>query len=899
MATAIRVLLIGDAGQASSLAARLSHAGYDPGLKAVGSEGELVSSLDLPPDLIVAWHPPADTIAALGLLHELDFDIPFIVISEVEDTAGAVRAIRAGAYDYLAADSIDRLADAVREALEVKRERDRENATVAGLRQSEQRHRLMIDNSRDLITMVDLRGRFAFVSDASTEILGYEPEDLVGTVSRDLAHPGDHEVAGEALSRVLSGVGFTIPELRVRHKDGRWISVEVTESPVRDASGEVTMIIANSRDITEKKRIETELRDTEAKYRALVENIPALTYIEVPDTDEALGFREVYVSPQVEWMFGYTPEEWIEGQDAWRARVHQEDRNLVDTESERTARSGEPYSCEYRMLHRDGHAVWVHDEAYLVRDETGVPEYWHGVMTDITDRKRAEEALSEAEQRYRMLVEHIPAVTYIDVVEEDSVMGYRTSFISPQAESLFGYPVEAWGDPTRWLKWVHPEDRERVEQQASLGPDKPYSIEYRLVTAAGDTVWVRDEAYPVLGEIGQAKYWHGVMTDITERKRAEEETVARMAAEQANRAKDEFLSRMSHEFRTPLNAVLGFAQLLDMDDITPTQRDNVEQISRGGQHLLDLINEVLDISRIEAGRIPMWMEPTPVDNVLSECVDLLRPLAEARGIAITTGQPTGRSSFVLADTQRLKQVVLNLLSNGVKYNRDGGEIRITCSEVGESRARIEVTDTGPGIPADQIDRAFAPFERLGAERLGIEGTGLGLTLSKNLVEAMGGTLTAESTVGVGSTFAVELLLPGPSLALPELPPEEHPEANDVSELPRTLLYIEDNLSNLLLVERILERVPGTRLLSAMQGGLGLKLAREHVPDLILLDLHLPDIEGEEVLERLRQDPRTRDIRTVILTADANPDQAERLLANGADAYLTKPLDVEELLRLLG
>jgi signal transduction histidine kinase/CheY-like chemotaxis protein len=377
-------------------------------------------------------------------------------------------------------------------------------------------------------------------------------------------------------------------------------------------------------------------------------------------------------------------------------------------------------------------------------------------------------------------------------------------------------------------------------------------------------------------------------------------TKAQVALEDANRHKSEFLSRMSHELRTPLNAILGFAQLLEMDSLTPEHRESVEHILKGGRHLLELINEVLDIARVEAGHLAISQEPVPVGEVLQEAVDLVAPMAATRKIQVNQMCEETWHSHVLADRQRLKQVFLNLLSNAVKYNHEGGMITLTCEEAANRRLSVKVTDTGPGIPVDKQARLFTPFERLGAEQTGIEGSGLGLSLSKRLTEAMGGTLGVESTPGQGSTFWVDL-------AIVESPLDRVEKAGDFVPAPpeigtsrpaRVILYIEDNLSNLKLIQRLLVHRPEISLLPAMQGRLGLQLAREHRPDLILLDVQLPDISGNRVLRQLRETAETRDIPVVVISADATPGQVQRLLAAGASAYLTKPLEVKKFLATL-
>jgi signal transduction histidine kinase/CheY-like chemotaxis protein len=369
-----------------------------------------------------------------------------------------------------------------------------------------------------------------------------------------------------------------------------------------------------------------------------------------------------------------------------------------------------------------------------------------------------------------------------------------------------------------------------------------------------------------------------------------------VAATRASQAKSEFLSRMSHELRTPLNAVLGFAQLLELSTLDERQREAVERILVAGRHLLALIDEVLEISRIEAGRLRLSLEPVEAGAVVRAALDLVRPLAAARGITLRVDGPLDARP-VRADRQRLQQVVLNLLSNAVKYNRDGGEVTVACP-LAAGRVQIRVSDTGRGIAPEHLARLFTPFERFPAEGEPVEGTGLGLALSRQLTEAMNGAIHVESRAGVGSTFTVELPLAEPPVAT--VPATKGPPAPVAATdgAAGLVLYIEDDHSNERIVEHLLDHRPRVRLLPASRGQRGLELARERRPDLILLDLHLPDVPGEEVLRRLREEPQTRGIPVVVLSADATPPRIDRLLADGADAYLTKPIDVRRLLVLV-
>jgi len=355
---------------------------------------------------------------------------------------------------------------------------------------------------------------------------------------------------------------------------------------------------------------------------------------------------------------------------------------------------------------------------------------------------------------------------------------------------------------------------------------------------------------------------------------------------------------MSHELRTPLNAILGFAQLLELEAQGPADRESVEQILKGGRHLLGLINEILDIARIEAGQLPLSPEPVRVGDAVQCVLDLARPLATGRGIELLTAGAALHAQHVWADAQRLQQVLLNLVSNGIKYNREGGKLTVACDAAHEGRLRISVTDTGAGFPPAFRERLFQPFDRLDAEQRGVEGTGLGLALSKRLVEAMGGAIGVESVPGEGSTFWVEFPQAESPVERSERVASEAVSLPVSMEQTGTLLYVEDNLSNLRLVERTIALRPGVKLIPAMQGRLGLDLARQHRPDLILLDVHLPDISGDQVLRELRADPELGRTPVVVLSADATPGQVQRLLAAGAQAYLTKPLDVRRLLTIL-
>ena len=367
-------------------------------------------------------------------------------------------------------------------------------------------------------------------------------------------------------------------------------------------------------------------------------------------------------------------------------------------------------------------------------------------------------------------------------------------------------------------------------------------------------------------------------------------------ARSANYAKSAFLSSMSHELRTPLNAILGFAQILSSDRLPSTLEQKKEfagHILKSGRHLLTLINEILDLAKVESGTVSLSLEPVGLDAILQECRDMIAPLASQRGIGMAF--PDACPLNVLADRTRLKQILLNLLSNALKYNREQGQVAIECAPHAGGRVRISVRDTGVGLDAEQLALLFQPFNRLGQEGGTEEGSGIGLVVTKRLVELMDGNIGVSSAPGEGSTFWIELrvvdAVPIPAAAV--LPRPDLAGALLEHSAPVTLLYVEDNPANLTLVEEIVRYCPQLQLLTATDGRLGVEMARTHLPQLILMDINLPHVNGTDALKLLRADPRTAHIPVIALTANAMPGDVERSMALGFYRYLTKPINLDE------
>jgi PAS domain S-box-containing protein len=501
-----------------------------------------------------------------------------------------------------------------------------------------------------------------------------------------------------------------------------------------------------------------------------------------------------------------------------------------------------------------------------------------GVAGVLADRLRR---LSAESSRFWTLSPSLFCIADLD--------GYFTR-INPAWERTLGWTTEELC-ARPFAEFVHPDDRDRtIDEDAKLSGAASETLgfenRYRHKDGSYRTLLWGATSIPERGVI------YASASDITGVRAAEQiAEAARGEAERANQAKNEFLSRMSHELRTPLNAVIGFGQLLELDDLAPSQRESAQHILKGARHLLELINEVLDISQIESGTMSLSVEPVHLGSVLADALSLIRPLADEMQVHVVADPAELVSFHVLADQQRLKQVLINLLSNAVKYNRRGGEISVHCTRPFENRVEVAISDTGLGMNSDQLERLFDPFDRLGAEGTSVEGTGLGLPLSMRLIEAMNGTLHAESEPNTGTTMRVQLN----EAQSPDDPPEatltQRAAINGAPLKTRSIVYIEDNLTNLRLLERLLEPLPHTRVIPAMHGTLGIELARQHQPDLILLDLHLPDLNGLEILQRLKRDPVTAPIPVIVLSADAAPSQLTRLESAGATSYLSKPIDL--------
>ncbi|HEX8077684.1 MAG TPA: PAS domain S-box protein, partial [Chthoniobacterales bacterium] len=621
----------------------------------------------------------------------------------------------------------------------------------------------------------------------------------------------DHFLRGLFLPYTVYGVLTSSPWRSMEHAG--WVVFE-----------NVFLVISCLRSIREMRFIANRTAALEAsdqRSRQLFEDAPIGMAVVTLDKQK---FKQV--NARFTEMIGYSEEELmaLTPLDVTHPGDLAETERLVKEMLAGTPRN----AVEKRYVRKNGETLWTERTACVIRDKEGAARDFLIMVEDITERKRAEEAVREGQRKLEVALEANQLImdNSQDVICTIDEAGCFVT-MNGASEGLWGYrPEELVG--RRYIDFVHPEDRVTTERAAAeiLITGRLDDFVNRYQRKDGSVVSILWSA----SWSASKKMLFCVAHDITERTRIEAALrEAKNEADRANQAKSDFLSRMSHELRTPLNAILGFGQLLERQNPTASQRARVEHILSAGRHLLNLINEVLDISRIEAGHLQLSVEPVAVAEVVDEALNLIRPLATERQMHLSVDVGLDSSLYVVADRQRFKQVLLNLLTNAVKYTGVGGSVALVLDQSHSTNTRLVVTDTGAGIDPEKLARLFKPFERLGAEQSNVEGTGLGLALCQRLMHAMGGDIGVHSVVGKGSAFWVEL--PKAESPLNALAKERGAKpSHDQGSGGGKILYIEDNLSNLILVEQMLAEQPEIELLTAMQGSLGLDLARKHLPD---------------------------------------------------------------------
>ncbi len=751
----------------------------------------------------------------------------------------------------------------------------------------------------DLVQQTTAQGFWFFDSDLRTtdanpamcRMLATTRPALLGRSIWEFLDDAQAEVVRHNLALRSQGVcnGYEVSLVR---SDGQRVHCFNNATPLVDDDGRQVGVLGLFSDVGPLKQAQAGLRQA-SKLLAQKSQVLAVTLDSLAQgvlSVDAQGNITAWNRRCLELL--QVPESFMQTRPSFAALEQwQADAGLIPRDAPRTARDALPG----RRVRADGVVLLV--QTHVIADG-GVQGGMDGgvvrTYTDITASAQAEQALRESESRFRTLADGAPALIW------QCDAAYRASWFNQRWLQITGRSLEQ-ELALPWAQRMHADDVEHCRQvlyRAGL-EQRSYHVEYRLATGGPATVWIEDHGVPRFGSDGAFDGYVVYGWDITTRREAEAALVkAKEEAERANRAKSEFLSRMSHELRTPLNAVLGFAQLLESDPhdpLSPLQNARVQEMLRGGHHLLALINDVLDLSRIEAGALDLRLRPVSLPELVGDCLRLVAPAADERRIALVV-QP-GRSALcrVMADATRLRQVLLNLLANAVKYTPVGGCVTSgwQLSDDGQ-HVRLVVQDTGPGLSSEQQLRLFQPFERLDAKHGGVEGAGIGLALSKWLVSLMQGDMGVQSLPGQGCSFWVQL---AHADAVPSDWGGLQDGAQPATAPPRhsTVLYIEDNPVNQVLMEGMLAHRPGVRLLTAGLPETGLSMALQSQPELVLLDIQLPGMDGFEVLRRLRAQASTRHIPVVAVSANAMPADLLQAREAGFDDYITKPIELQLLL----
>lgn len=744
----------------------------------------------------------------------------------------------------------------------------------------------------DLIWEVDAALRFTNVSDRIFDITGLVPHQLIGMHILDVGRFADVDDAALA-GRFRHP--FQKEFFHLTKEDGTELSFLINSLPVFDAnSGAFTGALGTAEDVTSHLSQERTIKENEAFLKSIADLIPA--FIAYHDTENRFRFANRYYT-----KIGYEPEELI-------------GKNLTEIFGAEMTERVSPYVAKALAgdtVRYDNHLDGIDGEPIYTQvsispdfDNNGKIIGYIVLSADISERLQAEAETGNARANLEKAQRMAQIGSWERNLLDDSI------YWSPEMYRMFDYdPEHVVLSPEKLLARIHPEDRERVIQTQKFAIAEKalhYTNEFRIIRRNGSTRHIVGGGEIGYGADGAAEWVVGTSQDVTAARRVRDTLEAtKREAENANSAKSEFLSSMSHELRTPMNAILGYAQLLlqnKKEPVSETQQRQINQILKSGQHLLVLINDILDLSRIETGQVAFEVSPMDAASAVDECVGLIAALAEKSDLKIVNNLKSNPPPPILADAIRLKQALLNLLSNAVKFNVPGGRVDVSARSLSAEFVRISISDTGIGIPEEKAAELFEPFGRLDAELHGIEGTGIGLTITKELVERMKGTIGYSSKPGKGSTFWLDIPTAVPGVS--EGQAAAGTGGQDLNALQdgarRTvILYIEDDLSNRQLFEEVVSHLPGTKLVSAHSAEEGIQIAHDIQLNIIVMDINLPGMSGLEAVRVLREDDITRPIPVIALSAAAMSGDVEKGERAGFFRYMTKPFIVDEIIATIG
>jgi PAS domain S-box-containing protein len=765
------------------------------------------------------------------------------------------------------------------------------------LRDSEERFRGAFENAPFGMCLSGMDGRFLRVNATLCCMLGYSEPELLAAGWPELTHPDDREASAQLTGRLLGDPSACVEiEKQYLHRSGRAVWARTRISLVRDGAGSPSYFVSQVEDISERKRAEEALRESEERFRTMADGCPAMMWV----TDADGGNR--YVNRICREFFGTTCEDVAE--DKWQPLFHPDDAPNYVRAFQRALQERAPFRTEARVRRADGEWRWIASYAEPRFSPSGEFLGHVGISPDITERKQAEEALESSEEKFRQLAENIPQVFWMMNPAATQVL-----YVSPAFEQVWGRSCEsAYQNPMCWFEAIHPDDIAQAQLLLTAQINgEPVGAEFRIRTPDGQEKWIRDRAFPVFDQAGQLLRVGGIAEDITEWKRYEEELVlARQGAEAANVAKSCFLANMSHEIRTPMNGVLGMLQLLLDTDLTPEQRDYAGVIDDCGRTLMSLIDDILDLSKIEARKLTLEQMDFDPRRVVEEAVQTLRTQAAAKGLAFGWRAAPETPSLLSGDANRLRQVLLNLAGNAIKFTERGEvavEVAVESQDHGKTTLRFSVADTGIGIRPDQAEGLFAPFVQADVSNTRkYGGAGLGLSISKPLVEMMGGTIGYHSTAGAGSTFwftAVFDTPPGPKLvstAPGARTGTSPPVKASRSRRDARILVAEDSRTNRMVLLAQLEKL-GYRAQAVANGVAAVEAVQREEYDLVLMDCQMPGMDGFEATRQIRRSPRPR-VPIVAVTAHAMVGDRQRCIREGMDDYLSKPVALDALADVL-
>jgi PAS domain S-box-containing protein len=820
------------------------------------------------------------------------------------------------------------------------------------LKETEERIRAIVDTAVDGVITIDSKGHILSYNPAAEKIFGYGKDEILGRnvsllMPESFARHHDqslHDYNKTGKARIL-GIGR---EVQGKDKSGKVFPMDLSVGECW--VGDERIFTGIVRDISERKDAERRIRVTNQLLDAINDAQTRFIHgVQLRDLfddllGELLSFTDSEQGFVGEVIYRDTGQPCLKvhslsvpGDDpAWQALADGVSPgnmeftsldNLIGAVVQRGNRviSNDPGNHPFSRGVPDGHPSI---DSFL-----GVPLFVNKVLVGVLGLANRPQGFDSAladfispftntcaylidgyrREQYRSTIEHslrehqdrmVRSQTFANIGTWDWNIQTGDLYWSEQVEPVFGYAKGTLETSyEQFLDVIHADDRQEVIHAVNgcVAEGKDFRMEYRCVRPDGTQRWVSMQGDVIRDTEGTPLRMLGVVQDVTKQKQAEQALLAaKTDAENANQAKSDFLSSMSHELRTPLNAILGFAQLFEFDaSLNDAQKKNINEIQQAGKHLLELINEVLDLAKIESGRMQLELKPISLHAVFSECCTLTRSLADKHGVMIHCDIESVRQLAVLGDFTRLKQVLLNLMSNAVKYNREHGEVTVTCETKGDDRVVINIADTGPGIPADRMQELFKPFNRLGAECSEVEGTGIGLVITRQIVELMRGSIHVESQEGQGSIFSVELALATTDSATAS-DTKSASVTEDSADLAgiRKVLYVEDNPGNVRLMARVLETQDDSQLLHAATAEEGILLAQREKPDVIVMDINLPGINGLQAAEELKKLPETSDIPVIALSANAMQRDIDAAMEQGFLAYLTKPLDIDRFFIVL-